>query len=268
MNTPSFWITLGPLFAINVYVACALVVFSFIYKKRPKNPEIENRHSSVILNKWIREFWMWLTQPVFNFFIAFKIKPNTISSWGTVMALLSGVAFVFNHIGLGGWLMVIGASLDFFDGRVARATNQSTIAGSFFDSSMDRVSEGLTVTGIAWHYKDSFIFWIAMAVYLGSMLTSYTKAKGETMGIDYSGGMMQRPERLAYLGAGGILTPMFAYFSYPLALKFFPNLSYFDLEGYIYALPLTFVAVFCSIAAYNRIVNIMKLLNNKEKVGR
>ncbi len=259
MNLNSFWFTFGPLIAVNTYVTLALILFFFISKNRPKDKEIEERHSSLILNKWIREFWMWLLNPLYRILVFFKFTPNVISLLGTVLACLSALAFVFNHIGLGGWVMVLGASFDFFDGRIARETGQTSRAGSFFDSSMDRVSEGATLTGIAFMYRhDTLGFFIVMAVYLGSMLTSYTKSKGETMGVDYSGGMMQRPERLAYLGAGAIVTPMLAYFIYPYIGDKVTDI--FMLEKCLYLLPVAFVGVFCNLAAYNRIVNIMQRL--------
>ena len=264
MPTSVFWYSIFPLLVINAYTLGALVIFSFIYKKMPKTAEVEDRHSSVVLNKWIREYWMWLTAPIFRFLLWTKITPNGVSFTGTCFAALSGVAIAFGYIGLCGWLMVIGASFDFFDGRLARMTNQQTEAGSFFDSSLDRMSEGLTLTGIVYYYRDSYVFWIAMAIYLGSMLTSYTKAKGETMGVNYAGGMMQRPERLAYLGAGAILAPMVAYFLLPLIVKWFPGLTLQALEAFLYSLPLSIVAIFCITTSINRIVNIMKSLTKKE----
>jgi len=264
LQNTNFWFTFGPLILINTYVLVSLGIFSLIYKKLPKTAEVEDRHSSVVLNKWFREYWMWLTAPIFKICLYFKVTPNFISIVGSVFALLSGVAIAMGKMGLCGWLMVLGASFDFFDGRMARLTNQETQAGSFLDSSLDRVSEGLTLTGIAFYYKDSPIFWIVMFAYLGSMLTSYTKAKGETMGVDYSGGMMQRPERIAYLGAGAILSPFIAYFLHPWLVTRFPDLTVTLLQGYLYAVPLAFVCLFCNIATINRIVNIMKLLQKKE----
>lgn len=265
MGSREFWLSFGPLIFVNCYVLSALVLFVFVSKKRPKTAEIQDRRDSVILNKWIREFWLWLTMPIFNFFIAIKITPNWISFLGTFGALASAAAFACGRIGLGGWLMVLGASLDFFDGRVARATNQESRAGSFLDSCMDRVSEGIVLSGIAFMYRSSFIFWIVMAAYLGSMLTSYSKSKGENMGIEYEGGMMQRPERIAYLGAGAVFTPMVVFLLSPLLVKFFPTLSYFQFESSLYTLPLSMVAIFCLSASLNRIINIMKLLNRGER---
>lgn len=264
METPSFWLSIGPLLVVNFFTITMLIIFAIISRKWPKNVEIEDRHSSMILGRWIREFWFWLTNPIFKFFIYFKISPNAISIMGTVVALLSGFCFAFGHIGLAGWVMVLGASLDFFDGRVARTLNRVTLAGSYIDSCMDRISEGLTMAGIVYLYRDSYIFWVAMAAFIGSQITSYTKAKGENMGVEYAGGMMQRPERIAYMGGGAIVAPMIAYFIYPLIGGKFPNISYLDLVGYVYMLPLIFVAFFSILASLNRIVKIMKLLDKKE----
>lgn len=263
MNS-EFWSVFGPLFAVNGFVIMMLAVFAALSRSRPKTQEIEARHSSIILNKFIREFWFWLTHPVYVFFIKFRVSPNAISILGSVVALISGVAFYFDKIALGGWIMVLGASLDMFDGRVARALNKETLAGCYIDSCMDRVSEGLTLTGIAWLYRDSLIFWIVMTVYLASQLTSYTKARGETLGVVYSGGMMQRPERIAYLGAGGILTPIFAYILFPYLGGYFNVATYLDFEKLVYAAPLTFVAIMTTKTSINRIINVMKLLDEKQ----
>ena len=41
----------------------------------------------------------------------------------------------------------------------------------------------------------------------GSLLVSYTRARGESLGITCNLGLMQRAERLLLLGFGGILDP-------------------------------------------------------------
>jgi len=264
MDRPSFWMSIGPLLVVNLFTITMLIIFAIISRNQPKTAEIEDRHSSLILGKWIREFWFWLTYPIYKFFIYFKISPNAISIMGTIVALLSGICFALGHIGLAGWVMVLGASLDLFDGRVARELNRVTLAGSYIDSCMDRISEGLTMVGIVYFYSDSFIFWVAMAAFIGSQITSYTKAKGETMGVEYAGGMMQRPERIAYMGGGAIVAPLMAYFIYPFTMVKWPDISYLDLIGYVYMIPLIFVAFFSIVASLNRIVKIMKLLDKKE----
>lgn len=248
---------------MNGFVILLLVIFAFVEKNQPRHTEVEDRHSSILLNKWIRRFWMWLTNPVFKIFLFLKLSPNNLSFLGTFFATVSGVAIAMGYIGWGGWLMVLGASFDFFDGRMARLTNTRTESGAFFDSSMDRYSEGLTLIGICYLYRNTWMFWVVMLAFLGSMLTSYTKAKGESMGVDYAGGMMQRPERLAYLGAGSILAPLMAYGLHGLAYEHF-SWTFMETQLWIFAIPLIFVTFFCNLASLNRVVNIMKLLDKKE----
>lgn len=243
-----FYLKWIPLFLINTFVIGALIIFIFISRRRPKTVEIEERHASVILGRWIREFWFWLTDPLFQFFIRNRISPTTITIAGTVIAFLAAIAFAFHILGLGGWLMALGGSLDFFDGRVARATNRVTQSGSFADSVLDRISEGFVLTGLAYCYRNHFAFWIVMLIYLGSVLTSYTKARGEAVGVSFSGGLMQRPERIAYLSAGAIVFSMFSA----------------HLQDTLYLIPLCLVAVLSNFSAVTRLVKIMKLLNKKE----
>lgn len=264
MELRYFWHTFGPLFLVNFVVLAAAAVFAVISRKRPPTPEIEERHSSVILGKWLREFWFWLTHPVFKFFVVFRVSPNAISILGTVVALCSAIAFARGGIGVGGWLLVLGASLDLFDGRVARALGRESRAGSYIDSCMDRISEGLTLAGIAYLYRDGFFFLIPVTALVSSQLTSYTRAKGEAMGVSYCGGIMQRPERALYLGAGAIVTPMVSYGLYPYLHQRFPELAYPLLERLVYLLPLSFVALFATVTSVTRIVNIMKLLDKRQ----
>ncbi len=259
----SFLSVFGPVIGLNLLALGAFVVFVFLSRSLPKSEEIQRKHSSVILGKWVREYWWWLTSPILKALLYFKVRPNAISIAGAVMAGLSGYIFSFGHLSLGGWVMVIGASFDFFDGRVARLTNSVTDAGCFIDSSLDRVGEALTLTGLAWFYKDSYGFFIVMAVYLGSMVTSYSKARGETLGINFSGGMMQRPERIAYTGAGAILSPLFAY-GLIKNVPYFANFDFYDLQHMIFLVPLAFVAFFCNLTAVHRMIRIMQLLDEKQ----
>lgn len=272
MDKQAFWISIGPLLVINAYFLIHLIIFPFIYHKVEKVDFIEDRHHSKILGKWIRYFWIWTTNPLFRFFIRIKITPNQISTIGTLMGVLSGLAFAFSHhwigvgsFGLGGWLMIFGGSLDFMDGRVARATGQESLAGAFFDSVMDRVAECVVFAGLAWYFRDSWILWLIMAAFSGAMLTSYSKCRGDKMGVVYEGGTMQRPERVVYTGVGAIFTPLIALF----LLKYFPNAfaNIKEASDLVYAVPMAFVAFFANYTTWNRIRNIMKLLDQKERRG-
>lgn len=269
MDNFTFWISFGPLFAINGYVITMLIVYSLIHHKIAKVGFIEERHHSKILNKWIRQFWVWLTMPMFRFILWLKLTPNQISALGTVFGGLSGLALAFSgrwlgvgSYGLGGWLMIIGCCLDFMDGRVARETGQETLAGAFFDSVMDRVSESAVFCGLIWYFRESWHLWLVMGAFTGAMLTSYSKCRGDKMGANYGGGMMQRPERMVYIGVGAVLVPLFGLgFSWLLPNVFADLKSATDA---VYAVPLAFVAVLANYTTFDRIVNIMRLLDERE----
>lgn len=269
MDKLTFWISLGPLIVINGYFIVTMVVFAFIYKKLPKIDFIENRHHSKILGKKARHWWVWVTTPLFRFFLKTKMTPNQISMAGTLLGVFSGLSLAFGprwigvgSYGLGGWLMLFGGSLDFMDGRIARETGQESLAGAFFDSVMDRISECFVFSGLAWYFRDSWIFWLVMAAYAGGMMTSYSKCRGDKMGVSYEGGTMQRPERMVYTGVGAIFAPLVGL----LFMKVFPD-RLVDLKiatDTAYAFPIAFVAIMANLTTLNRIRHIMRMLDEKE----
>ncbi|MBI4411068.1 MAG: CDP-alcohol phosphatidyltransferase family protein [Deltaproteobacteria bacterium] len=254
MNFNSIWISLGPLIGFNVLLLSTVLVFRPVYRKRDRLKEVEERPASRLLNRWMREYWLWLTDPFVRLFVRLGISPNTLTTIGVVIGFISGYFFWKGHFGLGGWLMIFGATFDTFDGRVARATNRESKSGAYYDSVMDRISEGTVFIGLALYYHNHWALWIVLAGLLGAFMVSYTRAKGDSNGISYEGGSMQRPERIVYLGVGAIFAPVFGHF-----LKFLsPNIN-----DYLYLLPLGFVTLMCWSTSFNRIHTVMKRLDEK-----
>src|SRR5207253_7730160 len=88
-----------------------------------------------------------------------KISPNKLTFIGLIInvgaAIFFGAAKVENHVRmfLYGALVIIGAGIfDMVDGRVARATNQVTQFGGFFDSVIDRYSDVAIFFGLLVYY--------------------------------------------------------------------------------------------------------------------
>ncbi len=50
---------------------------------------------------------------------------------------------------------------------------------------------------------------VAMFLIVGSKVMSYAKAKGEAMGFNTKRGLMQRPERVMFLGFIGVTYPFY-----------------------------------------------------------
>jgi len=85
--------------------------------------------------------------------------------------------------------------MDSIDGFVARKTNRVTSFGAFLDSTLDRVTDALMALPL---YIVSLLnFYEVFLLVLGEFLVSYTRARGETLGIKMSGiGIAERAERI------------------------------------------------------------------------
>ena len=97
--------------------------------------------------------------------------------------------------------------MDILDGRVARETGLASKFGSFYDSTLDRVSEIVVYFSLYAYFRPLPSFWwvgyVVILAMVGSLMVSYTRAKAEALGVECKVGTMQRPERVVMLGLGG-----------------------------------------------------------------
>ena len=152
---------------------------------------------------------MWVLGPWERTLVRWRVTPNALTFASFVVACFSAVCFALGNFGAGGWLYLLTGILDILDGRIARATGKVTKGGAFFDSVMDRYAELVVFGGLAVYYRGSWAIYVALfALGLGSMMVSYTRARGEALGVEVNIGTMQRPERLFYLGVISGLSPI------------------------------------------------------------
>src|SRR5574341_2351208 len=78
------------------------------------------------------------------------VKPNAITTVGTLVLLASGAAFAAASVKLGGFLLLLSGLCDMLDGKVARGNGLVTTFGAFYDSTLDRIGEAVVLLGIAW----------------------------------------------------------------------------------------------------------------------
>jgi CDP-diacylglycerol--glycerol-3-phosphate 3-phosphatidyltransferase len=102
---------------------------------------------------------------------------------------------------------------DLLDGAIARGSGEASPRGAFFDSVADRASDALLFGGVAWYLADRSPYYaiLAFAVAACSMMVSYERARAESLGLNASGGLMERAERFVFLGIGlafDILVPV------------------------------------------------------------
>jgi CDP-diacylglycerol--glycerol-3-phosphate 3-phosphatidyltransferase len=133
------------------------------------------------------------------------ITANHLTTTGLVMAVAAAVTIANGWLRAGLLLLVLTAVPDVLDGAVAKASGTASPRGAFFDSVIDRISDALLLGGVAW-YLDSTqggrVSILPLAVLAASMLISYERAKAESLGFDARGGLMERAERLVFLGFG------------------------------------------------------------------
>lgn len=155
----------------------------------------------------IKRGYLRVIEPVADFLVRRRVSPNTITTVGTVCTVSAGVIFATGHISLGGWVLGLTALFDVLDGTVARRTGRSTVFGAFYDSTLDRVADGAVLAGLAVFYATSAehgsvpLLVVTLVGIIGTFLTSYTRARADSLGIDAKVGIMQRPERVTLLSA-------------------------------------------------------------------
>jgi CDP-diacylglycerol--glycerol-3-phosphate 3-phosphatidyltransferase len=183
-----------------------LPVYAVVSRGRPIDPEVARRPKSILLGHWVRDWIMWVIGPMERGLVRTGVSPDVFNILGALLGLAAGVAFAMRDFALAGWLILLGGAADIFDGRIARARGLANKYGEFLDSTLDRFSETFAYTGLALALARTP--WMALATVLalgGSMLVSYTRAKGEALGVSCKGGIMQRAERLVLLALAALL---------------------------------------------------------------
>lgn len=148
-----------------------------------------------------------------------RISPNVLTFVGLVInvaaALLFGFASADNNqprLFLYAGLVIIGAGIfDMVDGRVARATNQVTEFGGFFDSVIDRYSDVALFFGLLVYYaRANRFFYVVLVAFVmtSSLMVSYARARAENMIPKCKVGFMERPERIVLVIIGAVFNRM------------------------------------------------------------
>jgi CDP-diacylglycerol--glycerol-3-phosphate 3-phosphatidyltransferase len=140
-----------------------------------------------------------------------KINPNLLTLAGFLITLFAAVSLArgkFLHAGL---IIILAGIFDILDGRVARTTNSVTRFGAFFDSVLDRYSDIAMFLGLMIYYSKAqrITYMILSGVVLtGAVMTSYTRARAESLIPLCKVGFMERPERLVLLIIGALTNRM------------------------------------------------------------
>jgi phosphatidylglycerophosphate synthase len=165
------------------------------------------RGGSFVLGFWVRNWFYWLIRPVTRASVMLGIPPLFYNLLVVASGIGAAVAYATGHFPVAGWLVFGSGLADVFDGEVARATKCADARGAFLDSTLDRFSEFFAFVGLAYFFSSGWQIVAVVVALGGSLLVSYTRARGESVGVLCKVGIMQRAERMLLLGIASILDP-------------------------------------------------------------
>jgi CDP-diacylglycerol--glycerol-3-phosphate 3-phosphatidyltransferase len=133
------------------------------------------------------------------------LTPDHLTIIGLLIGIGAAVAIGAGLLGLGLLLVILAALPDMLDGALAKASDQASQRGAFFDSTIDRVTDSVLLGGIAWYLTDNetpHLVLVPFAIMALSSLISYQRAKAESLGLEAKGGLMERAERIVAICVG------------------------------------------------------------------
>jgi CDP-diacylglycerol--glycerol-3-phosphate 3-phosphatidyltransferase len=183
-----------------------MALFGLRHDRSSEDSLESNQRGTFILGGFVRSWFLWFIGPAVQLALRGGLSPLFFNLAGAASGIAAGVAFALGMPVVGGWCVLLGGTADVFDGRVARARGLASPKGAFLDSTLDRFAEVGVFAGLAVYFHARPVVALMVALALGgSLLVSYTRARGESQGVTCKVGIMQRAERLLSLGFAGLL---------------------------------------------------------------
>jgi len=149
---------------------------------------------------------MFPMRAIIRISVALGIHPNTLTLIGLLINVAAAWALGRDRFVLAGVIMIVANIFDFIDGKVAHLTNTVSRFGAFWDSTIDRFSDIALFLGLIYLYADlrrtDYVMVAALAM-LFTIMTSYARARAESLIEKCKVGFMERPERIVlfFIGA-------------------------------------------------------------------
>jgi len=176
-----------------------------------------------------------ILDPIGAFFNRLGLMPNTMTLLGLVGNTIGAIFLARGQMTIGGLLILLMGPVDALDGTMARLRGMGGSFGAFVDSVTDRYSELIIFGGLIYFYAqqgDLIGTILSFAAAAGSVLVSYIRSRGQSLGWDTKVGILTRFERYA------VLAPTLI-FNIPL-------------------IGITIIAVFANITALQRIIDVRR----------
>src|SRR5438067_6439093 len=145
--------------------------------------------------------------------VRLRIHPNTLTLIGVIINVGAAWALGFGRFLLAFLIMTVANIFDFIDGKVAHQLQLQSEFGAFWDSTLDRFSDLALLTGLIFLYSKlgrSDYVMIASLALIFSIMTSYARARAESLVQKCKVGFMERPERIVLFMIGAFTNRMAA----------------------------------------------------------
>ena len=143
--------------------------------------------------------------------VALGIHPNVLTLIGVLINIAAAWALAMDRFILAGVIMIVANIFDFIDGKVAHITGKQSQFGAFWDSTLDRFSDLALFTGLIWLYstldRQGYVL-VATLTLIFSIMTSYARARAESLIEKCKVGFMERPERIVLFMIGAFTDRM------------------------------------------------------------
>jgi CDP-diacylglycerol---glycerol-3-phosphate 3-phosphatidyltransferase len=156
--------------------------------------------------------------------VALGIHPNTLTLIGVLINVAAAVALARDRFILAGVIMIVANIFDFIDGKVAHITGKVSRFGAFWDSTLDRFSDIALFLGLTYLYSNlrrTDYVMVASIAMMFSIMTSYARARAESLIEKCKVGFMERPERIVLFMIGAFTDRMAAVLWVILVLSIF-----------------------------------------------
>jgi len=176
--------------------------------RHPSDPALKPRRT---FTGAIGAVCMMPLRAIINLCVALRIHPNTLTLIGVIVNVGAAWALGFGRFMLAFVIMLVANIFDFIDGKVAHLTNTVTEFGAFWDSTLDRFSDLALLTGLIFLYSKlgrSDYVMVAALTLIFSIMTSYARARAESLVKKCKVGFMERPERIVLFMIGAVTNRM------------------------------------------------------------
>src|SRR5690242_19845168 len=154
---------------------------------------------------------MFPLRAIIDLCVALRIHPNVLTFVGVVINVAAAWALAAGRFLLAGVIMIVANIFDFIDGKVAHITGKQSAFGAFWDSTLDRFSDIALFLGLIYLYsklhRTDYVMVCALALTF-SIMTSYARARAESLIDKCKVGFMERPERIVLFMLGALPSPL------------------------------------------------------------